>query len=54
MEYDDLMAESNSFWVRGYDAIGPVYNYFAAVIVLLSGVLLAINLFVPVFGFAKR
>ena len=53
-EYDDLRAESSSLWVRAYDAIGPVYNYFAAAIVLLSGLILAINLFVPVFGLAKR
>ena len=52
-EYDDLMAEYNSFWVKAYDAIGPTYNYLAATIILLTALCFTVNLFVPLLGFIK-
>ena len=48
------MAEYNSFWVRAYDAIGPIYNYIAASIVLLTAMFLTVNLFISLFSFFKR
>jgi hypothetical protein len=53
-EYDDLMTEYNSFFVRAYDAVGPIYNYLAAAIMFLTALFFTVNLFVPLFGFIKR
>lgn len=53
-EYDEVMAEYNSVWLKAYDAIAPIYNYLAAAIILFTALFFTVNLYFPLFGFVKR